>query len=96
MFVDVKRWVLLYLYAGSGSFSHMPYLDSHGELDLSMRSVRPRVPESDADKRRGHRQMLQEGRWEELRRAVWLQHTIPHLTARRLELASDGGGWTSL
>ena len=37
MFVDVKRWVLLYLYAGSGSFSHMPYLDSHGELDLSMR-----------------------------------------------------------
>lgn len=40
LFVDIKRWVLLYLYAGSGSFSHMPYLDSHGELDLSMRSVR--------------------------------------------------------
>jgi hypothetical protein len=39
MFVDIKRWVLLYLYAGSGSFSHMPYLDAHGELDLSMRYV---------------------------------------------------------
>ncbi len=40
MFVDIKRWVLLYLYAGSGSFGHMPYLDSHGELDISMRWVR--------------------------------------------------------
>jgi E3 ubiquitin-protein ligase UBR1 len=37
MFVDIKRWVLLYLYAGSGSFSNMPYLDAHGELDVSMR-----------------------------------------------------------
>jgi E3 ubiquitin-protein ligase UBR1 len=96
MFVDIKRWVLLYLYAGSGSFSHMPYLDSHGELDLSMRWVCAEWQRPDADSRRGHRQMLQEGRWEELRRTVWLQHTIPHLTARRLELTSDGGGWTSL
>jgi hypothetical protein len=39
MFVDIKRWVLLYLYAGSGSFGHMPYLDSHGEYDISMRCV---------------------------------------------------------
>lgn len=39
LFVDIKRWVLLYLYAGSGSFGHMPYLDSHGDLDLSMRWV---------------------------------------------------------
>lgn len=59
----------------------MPYLDSHGDLDLSMR--------------RGHRQYLHEGRWEELRK-VWLQHSIPHLVARKLELISDGGGWTSL
>jgi hypothetical protein len=39
MFVDIKRWLLIYLYAGSGSFGHMPYLDTHGELDLSMRWV---------------------------------------------------------
>ena len=37
MFVDIKRWVLLYLYAGSGSFTNMPYLDSQGELDISLR-----------------------------------------------------------
>ena len=37
MFVDIKRWVILYLYAGSGCFQSMPYLDSHGELDPSLR-----------------------------------------------------------
>lgn len=37
MFVDIKRWVILFLYAGSGSFWHTPYLDIHGELDLQMK-----------------------------------------------------------
>jgi E3 ubiquitin-protein ligase UBR1 len=37
LFVDIKRWQMLHLYAGSGSFGPMPYLDSHGELDIGMR-----------------------------------------------------------
>jgi E3 ubiquitin-protein ligase UBR1 len=37
LFVDIRRWLVVYLYAGSGSFGHMPYLDSHGELDINMR-----------------------------------------------------------
>ncbi|WWC63263.1 uncharacterized protein I303_105863 [Kwoniella dejecticola CBS 10117] len=82
MFVDIRRWVILYLYAGSGSFGHMPYLDEHGELDISMR--------------RGHRQYVHLGRLDELRKATWLMHNIPHLTARRLELTTDGGGWGCL
>ncbi|ORY35607.1 ubiquitin-protein ligase [Naematelia encephala] len=82
LFADIKRWVLLYLYAGSGSFGHMPYLDSHGELDISMR--------------RGFRQHMHNGRMDELRRGTWLGHSIPHLMARRLELTSDGGGWSCL
>ncbi|KAK8854813.1 hypothetical protein IAR55_003552 [Kwoniella newhampshirensis] len=82
MFVDIRRWVILYLYAGSGSFGHMPYLDVHGELDVSMR--------------RFHRQYVHVGRLDELRRATWLMHTIPHLTARKLELTTDGGGWGCL
>lgn len=36
------------------------------------------------------------GRMDEVRRSTWLQHTIPHLTARKLEVASDGGGWGTL
>ncbi|WWC90739.1 uncharacterized protein L201_005676 [Kwoniella dendrophila CBS 6074] len=82
MFVDIRRWIILYLYAGSGSFGHMPYLDEHGELDISMR--------------RGHRQYVQINRLDELRKSTWLMHNIPHLTARRLELTSDGGGWGCL
>ncbi|OCF37903.1 ubiquitin-protein ligase [Kwoniella heveanensis BCC8398] len=82
MFIDIRRWVILYLYAGSGSFGHMPYLDEHGELDISMR--------------RGHRQYIHVGRMDELRRATWLMHTIPHITARKLELTTDGGGWGCL
>ena len=35
----VKRCLLLYLYAGNGSFVQAPYLDAHGEVDASMRWV---------------------------------------------------------
>jgi hypothetical protein len=35
----VKRCSLLYLYAGHGTFTQSPYLDVHGEVDVSMRSV---------------------------------------------------------
>ncbi|WRT68366.1 uncharacterized protein IL334_005342 [Kwoniella shivajii] len=82
MFVDIRRWIILYLYAGSGSFGYMPYLDQHGELDISMR--------------RGHRQYVHLGRLDELRKSTWLMHNIPHLTARKLELTTDGGGWGCL
>lgn len=82
MFADIKRWVILYLFAGSGSFGPMPYLDQFGELETSLR--------------RGHRQHLHLGRWEELRKNIWLQHKVPTLCARRLELTNDGGGWSCL
>jgi hypothetical protein len=39
IFVDIKRWFLLYLYAGSGCFQAMPYLDIHGEFDYHLRYV---------------------------------------------------------
>ena len=37
MYIDLKRWTTVYLYAGSGSFGPMPFLDCHGELDQGMR-----------------------------------------------------------
>lgn len=39
MYFLVKRCSLLYLYAGNGTFSQSPYLDAHGEVDVSMRYV---------------------------------------------------------
>ncbi|KAI0651382.1 hypothetical protein C8Q79DRAFT_932987 [Trametes meyenii] len=77
----VKRCSLLYLYANNGAFGQSPYLDVHGEVDVSMR--------------RGRRQYLHRARWEEVHK-VWLSHGIPTLIARRLEGTVDSGGWETL
>ncbi|KZT09063.1 uncharacterized protein LAESUDRAFT_723368 [Laetiporus sulphureus 93-53] len=76
-----KRCCVLYLYANNGTFGQSPYLDSHGEVDISMR--------------RGRRQFLHHARWEEVRR-VWLNHGVPTLIARKLEGTVDSGGWETL
>ncbi|KAH9891170.1 hypothetical protein C8Q73DRAFT_703209 [Cubamyces lactineus] len=77
----VKRCSLLYLYANNGAFGQSPYLDVHGEVDVSMR--------------RGRRQYLHRARWEEVHK-IWLNHGIPTLIARRLEGTVDSGGWETL
>ncbi|KAG5643045.1 hypothetical protein DXG03_001623 [Asterophora parasitica] len=77
----VKRCSLLYLFANNGTFGQSPYLDSHGEIDISMR--------------RGYRQFLHHARWEEVRKN-WLNHQIPTLVARKLESTLDSGGWETL
>ncbi|TFK38761.1 hypothetical protein BDQ12DRAFT_99504 [Crucibulum laeve] len=77
----VKRCSLLYLNAGNGTFAQSPYLDIHGEVDISMR--------------RGRRQYLHHARWEDVRR-TWLSHSIPTVVARKLESTMDSGGWETL
>ncbi|KAJ7691341.1 hypothetical protein B0H17DRAFT_1169139 [Mycena rosella] len=77
----VKRCMLLYIYSNNGTFSPPPYLDAHGEVDISMR--------------RGRRQYLHFARWEEVRK-TWMSHGIPTVIARRLEAALDSGGWETL
>ncbi|KAL4064755.1 hypothetical protein V8B97DRAFT_1875789 [Scleroderma yunnanense] len=77
----VKRCSVLYLYANNGSFGQSPYLDVHGEVDISMR--------------RGKRQYIHWPRWEEIRK-TWLNHGIPTTIARKLESTVDNGGWETL
>jgi len=77
----VKRCSLLYLYIDKGTFASSPYLDDHGEVDMSMR--------------RGRRQYLHAARFEEMRK-LWLGHGIPTLIARKLETTVDNGGWETL
>ncbi|THU98837.1 hypothetical protein K435DRAFT_837946 [Dendrothele bispora CBS 962.96] len=74
----VKRCIVLYLYGNSGTFNQSPYLDVHGEVDISMR--------------RGPRQYLHHARWEDIRK-TWLNHGIPTVIARKLESSLDSGGW---
>ncbi|KAH0838891.1 hypothetical protein J3R83DRAFT_7318 [Lanmaoa asiatica] len=81
LYFIVKRCSLLYLYANNGSFTQSPYLDVHGEVDISMR--------------RGRRQYIHSPRWEEIRK-TWLNHGIPTAVARKLESTIDSGGWEML
>ena len=89
---------MLYLYANNGTFGQSPYLDIHGEPDVSMRLVyfssypmRMLI----VTHRRGRRQYLHRMRWEDVRK-IWLNHGVPTLIARRLESTVDSGGWESL
>ncbi|KAH7903105.1 hypothetical protein BJ138DRAFT_1131498 [Hygrophoropsis aurantiaca] len=81
LYFVVKRCSLLYLYANDGTFTQSPYLDVHGEVDISMR--------------RGRRQYLHPARWEDIRK-TWLDHGIPAVIARKLESTVDSGGWETL
>jgi len=81
MYFLVKKCSLLFLHAGNGTFAQSPYLDVHGEVDMSMR--------------RGRRQFLHPARWEEVRK-TWLNHGIPTLVARKLEGTVDNGGWETM
>lgn len=98
MFFLVKRCAMLYLYANNGTFGSSPYLDVHGEADISMRYIVCPASFRFADSfflRRGRRQYLHSTRWEEVRR-LWLHHGIPTLISRKLEGTVDNGGWESL
>jgi E3 ubiquitin-protein ligase UBR1 len=37
MYFLIKKCCLLFLHAGNGTFAQSPYLDIHGEVDMSMR-----------------------------------------------------------
>lgn len=101
LYFVVKRCSLLYLYASNGSFAQSPYLDVHGEVDISMRCVFGLGSKvlvwlmANVTIRRGRRQYIHGPRWEEIRK-TWLNHGIPTAVARKLESTVDNGGWEML
>lgn len=74
--------MVLYLHNGHGSWSVAPYLDKHGESDPTLR--------------RHHQLFLNQKRYDQLLRNVWLNHGIPSTIARRLEGDVNNGGWETL
>jgi E3 ubiquitin-protein ligase UBR1 len=80
----VKRCSVLYLNSSIGTFTPSPYLDAHGELDLSMTYFLFYHIFFDAEvvynSRRGRRQFLHHARWEVIRK-TWLSHGIPSMAA---------------
>ncbi|KAJ7808109.1 hypothetical protein B0H14DRAFT_3762717 [Mycena olivaceomarginata] len=87
----VKRCMLLYVYSNNGTFSPPPYLNAHGEVDISMRFPQARLPAASA-------LCMGEGAqdvavpWVKVRK-MWLSHGIPTVIVRRLEVSLDSGGW---
>ncbi|GAA5959792.1 hypothetical protein JCM3765_000105 [Sporobolomyces pararoseus] len=80
----VKRNVILYLHTDKGTFTHPPYLDSHGEVDNGRTRSRSVFP-----------QYLHQGRYDEIRK-IWLNQGVPTLVARKLDATTDHGGWTTM
>ncbi|KAI9343906.1 hypothetical protein DFJ73DRAFT_661112 [Zopfochytrium polystomum] len=79
IFFLVKQFRILLLHNEKGTLMDPPYLDAHGEVDISMR--------------KGRHQFLHSRRYDELRR-IWLTHGIPSHVARALESNPSFGGWT--
>ena len=90
---------MLYLNLSIGTFTPSPYLDVHGEVDLSMRYFCfitfyfILMLKLFYNSRRGPRQFLHHARWEVIRK-TWLSHGIPSMAARKLESSLDSGGST--
>ncbi|GAA5840031.1 hypothetical protein JCM3766R1_000645 [Sporobolomyces carnicolor] len=80
----VKRNVILYLHTDKGTFTHPPYLDSHGEVDNGRTRSRSVFP-----------QFLHQGRYDEVRK-IWLNQGVPTLVARKLDATTDHGGWPTM
>ncbi|CED83614.1 N-end rule pathway, recognition component UBR1 [Phaffia rhodozyma] len=78
IFLDLRKWQILWLWAGSGSWGPNIFLDTHGELDQSMK--------------RGFPQSIHPPRLDEVRK-IWLTHGVPSFVARKMEALLDGGGW---
>lgn len=82
MFINIRKCMLLYTHHQSGSWFPAPYLDKHGETDMSLR--------------RHHQLYLHQKRYDALVRSVWLHHQVPSTIARKLEGDINNGGWETM
>ena len=83
---------MLYL---NSNFTPSPYLDAHGEVDLSMRYfcfiTFFLMLKLFYNSRRGRRQFLHHARREVIRK-TWLSHGIASRATRKVESRLDSGG----
>ena len=78
IFINIRKCMVLFTHMPlSGSFSHAPYLDRHGEPDPTLR--------------RHHQLFLNQRRYDKLMREVWLGHGVPTFISRKLEADLNPG-----
>lgn len=83
MFWLPQERMILLLHDNGGSFDNAPYLDSLGE------------PFTDHSNR-GITMYLMPPRYQDFMKNVWLQHKVPNIIVRSLDLVLDAGGWDTL
>ncbi|KAI9175911.1 E3 ubiquitin-protein ligase ubr1 [Blastocladiella emersonii ATCC 22665] len=81
LFLDLTRVALVLLHEEKGHFLPVPYLDSHGEVDLGHRRGRP--------------MFFNAPRYAELER-MWTGQDIGSFLARKVEATHDTGGWETM
>ena len=82
LFINIRKCTVLYMHEDNGSWTQVPYLDKHGEVDPGLR--------------RNRQLFLNQKRYDALLRNVWLQNGIPATISRKLEADINNGGWETL
>jgi E3 ubiquitin-protein ligase UBR1 len=82
LFLNIRKCTIYYLHHVSGSWMVAPYIDKYGEVDPGLRH--------------GRQLYLHQKRYDALLRTVWLQHGIPSVISRKLEMDINNGGWETI
>jgi E3 ubiquitin-protein ligase UBR1 len=82
LFINIRKCCVFYLSRRSGSFSHAPYIDRYGEVDMGLRF--------------GRQLFLHQKRYDAMLRNLWLGHGVPSFIARKLEADINNGGWETI
>ncbi|KAJ1331285.1 E3 ubiquitin-protein ligase UBR1 [Microdochium nivale] len=82
LFINIRKCAIFYLHRTSGSFSHAPYIDKWGDVDIGLRH--------------GRQLFLNQRRYDSMLRNLWLGHGIPSFISRKLEADINNGGWESI
>ncbi|KAH6634042.1 hypothetical protein B0J18DRAFT_390963 [Chaetomium sp. MPI-SDFR-AT-0129] len=82
LFINIRKCAVFYLSGRSGSFSHAPYIDKFGEMDMGLRFNR--------------QLFLHQKRYDAMLRNLWLSHGVPSYIARKLEADINIGGWETI
>ncbi|KAI0022269.1 hypothetical protein F4780DRAFT_212100 [Xylariomycetidae sp. FL0641] len=82
LFINIRKCAIFYLHRMSGSYSHAPYIDKYGEVDIGLRH--------------GRQLYLNQKRYDSMVRSLWLNHGIPSFISRKLEADINNGGWETI
>ncbi|KAF7875301.1 hypothetical protein EAF04_002473 [Stromatinia cepivora] len=82
LFLNIRKCCIFYLYRTSGSWMVAPYIDKYGEVDPGLRHSR--------------QLFLNQKRYDALLRTVWLNHGVPSVISRKLEMDINNGGWETI